>query len=275
MKRYSILYSFITIIGLSSCSIISMSRSELRETNPEKTVLSADCKVSSTGAIYMNFAGVAKGDFLPASTKIEFRDKLIYIDPVVIDDTAKADIIFITHAHTDHFHKPDIDKIVSEKTLIIGPKPVTKKLKGYNIKTITPGDTFGLEEVKCKVVEAYNLKKSPFSITPHKKSNKFTGYILSLDSIRIYHGGDTDFIPEMSNFTGITVAIVPIGTGNTAMNPEDAAKAINLIQPQIAIPIHYDLGEGNEETFKKLVTENIQVSFFHQPSPQSHEIPNK
>ncbi|MCJ7833078.1 MAG: hypothetical protein MUQ20_01670, partial [Deltaproteobacteria bacterium] len=52
------------------------------------------------------------------------------------------------------------------------------------------------------------------------------------------------FIREMEDLKNITVAIIPIGEGKTAMNPQSAAEATNLIKPGIVIPVHYNLGQN-------------------------------
>lgn len=266
MKAWRIKLLFLITTSLlifQSCSIVSMSHSELRVPNQEPISLSPDCSISSTGAIYMNFAGVMKGDFLPASIKVVYKSKLIYIDPVVVDDTLKADYILITHNHADHFSIPGIKKLSGDKTTIIGPEPVTKKLKEYNTKTLGIEDSLYPGDIQVKTIAAYNLKKNFFSIRPHKYSEGKLGYIITCGSVKIYHAGDTDFIPEMKELKDIDIAIVPIGTGNTAMNPQQAAEAVNTIKPRITTPIHYDLGQGNEQTFKELVNEDIDVRFLH------------
>jgi L-ascorbate metabolism protein UlaG (beta-lactamase superfamily) len=38
---------------------------------------------------------------------------------------------------------------------------------------------------------------------------------------------------------GLDVAILPIGD-NFTMGPEDALKAVKLLEPKVVIPIHYD-----------------------------------
>lgn len=89
-------------------------------------------------------------------------------------------------------------------------------------------------------MQSYNLNEGILKMTMHKKSHLNTGYILTLGSVRKYHAGDTIFIPEMAQFKDIDVAIVPNGTGNTAMSLEQAAKAVNTIKPAIAIAMHYE-----------------------------------
>ena len=63
----------------------------------------------------------------------------------------------------------------------------------------------------------------------------------------------------MEGFKNITVAMVPIGVGRLAMNPGQAAAAINTIKPSIAVPMHYEIGKTNAEKFKQLVDKDIKV----------------
>ena len=112
-----------------------------------------------------------------------------------------------------------------------------------------------LADIKCEIVPAYNRW-----LHFHPRLFKFVGYILTINGIRLYHAGDTDFIPEMKGFKNITVALVPICVGLLAMNPEQAAAAINTIKPLIAVPMHYEIGKNNAEKFKQLVDIGIKVT---------------
>jgi len=215
-----------------------------------------------TGAIYMNMAGIKKSNFIPPSIKINFHDKVVFVDPLVIDDTLKADYIFITHNHADHLSLADIDKISKPTTLIVGPKSIEKTIKGRNHKIVQLNDTLDFNSFSCRTVESYNLKKGKLSFTLHTKSDDFLGYVFICDSMSIYIAGDTDFIPEMNNLKNITLAFLPIGIGQTAMNPQDAAEAANLISPQIVVPTHYELGVKKEEEFKQQVNKNIEVKIY-------------
>jgi L-ascorbate metabolism protein UlaG (beta-lactamase superfamily) len=146
----------------------------------------------------MNLAGIVKTDFLPASIKIEYQDLIIYIDPLVVADSANADYIFITHNHADHFSIPDTERLSNEDTQIIGPKSVTKKLKDLPVSTVYLDERYLLDDIRWEVIGSYNLKKGFFNMPLHKRSDDFLGYVISLDTIRIYHAGDNDFIPEMT-----------------------------------------------------------------------------
>jgi L-ascorbate metabolism protein UlaG (beta-lactamase superfamily) len=253
MKKISF---FILTIGMMFQSCIKIIPSSYRMPNPQ-SIEAGKCKISSTGAVYLNMFGIIKTDFVSAGIKIEYDSLIVYIDPLNVDDTVKADIIFITHSHPDHFSKTDIKKLSKPETMLTCPEIVSKKIKNQFVETVQVGEKIDFGKIQCEVVDSYNLK-APM----HKKGNNNVGYILSYDSIRIYIAGDTDFIPEMENLKDITVAIIPIGTGKTAMNPQAAAKAANLIHPKIVIPVHYELGKNKEKEFKELVDENIEVRFF-------------
>lgn len=56
-------------------------------------------------------------------------NKVIYFDPIKVEEKHDADYIFITHPHWDHFSKEDILKIKKENTKIIGPFGIEKELK--------------------------------------------------------------------------------------------------------------------------------------------------
>ena len=247
---------FILIIGIIFQSCMTIKYSSWRKPNAESINIE-NCKISSTGAVYMNIFGIIKSDFIPASIKIEFDDMILYIDPLLIEDTNKADYIFITHNHIDHFSLPEIKKLSKPETVLIGPITVTKKFENKEVKTVAIGDRLNFGRVKCEVVESYNL-----SSKMHKKGSNNVGYIISCDSTKIYIAGDTDFIPEMKKIEDITVAIIPIGERKTAMNPQSAAKAVNLIKPKMVIPIHYELEQNREKEFLDLVDKNIKVKFF-------------
>ena len=57
------------------------------------------------------------------------------------------------------------------------------------------------------------------------------------------------------------VAILPIGD-NFTMGPEDAARAVEMIQPRIVIPMHYNTWEliaQDPEEFARLVGDRARV----------------
>jgi L-ascorbate metabolism protein UlaG (beta-lactamase superfamily) len=187
----------------------------------------------------------------PSSFRIEGQGLVIYIDPINIHEPIPADYIFISHSHTDHLSIKDIKKINKPTTKIIVPQKVRINEAGLNIININPGDTIKLGSIECEAIPAYNFI--------HQKALKFVGYVLTLDMLRFYHAGDTGLIKEIKGIKNINVAMVPIGTGILAMNPKQAATAINQINPEIAIPMHYEIKSNKTKVFQQMVNSNIKV----------------
>lgn len=148
---------------------------------------------------------------------------------------------------------------MKKETVIICPKKAVKKLSGYTIKEVKPGDVLDLGNIKCEAVAAYNIKLSFLWIKTHPKSAMNVGYIFTINGVRIYHARDTDSIPEMEGIKDITVAMIPIGGDQLTMGTEQAAAAINAMKPLIAVPMHYKTRKNDKEKFKQLVDKGIQV----------------
>ncbi len=257
-KKAIILFYFVGTL-VSSCSLIEIDVSDKRNPNPQIILLNKQIEVSPTG-----ITRISKSDFFPSSFRTKENGKLIYIDPLAVNILDLADYIFITHAHLDHFSIKDIKKISKPETVIICPKRVAKKLKNYNykIREVKPGDSFCLDNtLKVEAVAAYNLKSALLWIKAHPKSKQNVGYVLNIDSVRIYHTGDTDYIPEMENIRDINLILVSIGGDNLTMNVEDAAWLVNQIKPEICFPMHYDIKDrSNVDRFINLIDKSTEVS---------------
>ena len=174
-------------------------------------------------------------------------DKIIYIDPYEITETEKADIILITHVHHDHLSMEDIEKIRKKDTVIFAPEDARNKLSDF--KPVKPYQIFNVGKIKIETVPAYNLDKEF-----HPEEKNWVGYVIEINGKRIYHAGDTDLIPEMSELKDIDVALLPIG-GTYTMDVTEAVQAVNIIQPRVVIPMHYGKLSGTRmdaEKFKQL-----------------------
>ena len=83
-----------------------------------------------------------------SSIKIINENQYIYIDPYDINPkNQKADIIFITHNHYDHYSEDDIMKIKKENTVIVVTSDLTNAVKklGFdekNIITVIPNEQY-------------------------------------------------------------------------------------------------------------------------------------
>ncbi len=165
---------------------------------------------------------------------LKAAEKVIYFDPFELteNDLAPADVIFITHEHRDHYSPEDLEKIVTEKTVIVTDKTVAKKLSG-NVMVVAPGDVLDIAGLKVEGVPAYNTNKDF-----HPKANDWLGFIVTVDGVRLYHAGDTDYIPQMKEIRA-DIALLPV-SGTYVMTASEAVQAALDINPQVAIPMHYD-----------------------------------
>jgi L-ascorbate metabolism protein UlaG (beta-lactamase superfamily) len=170
----------------------------------------------------------------------------IYIDPFKIrENLPKADVIFISHPHFDHFSMEDIDKIRKAETTIVAPGDAASKI-GEGTVTVIPDQDYNIRGIKVSTVPAYNIDKKF-----HLKKNNWVGYILTLsDGQKIYHAGDTDFIPEM-NAISTDIALLPCG-GTYTMTAREALEAANKIKPKILIPMHFGGGLGSKKEVEEI-----------------------
>ena len=172
----------------------------------------------------------------------------------------KADLIFITHAHYAHFSPKDIAKIIKDDTVLIAPSDILSRISipADRKVEVKPNQSYEVKGFRFSTVPAYNIK--PERLNFHPKANNWVGYIFELNDKKVYHAGDTDFIPEMNNLKSLNldVALLPMG-GTYTMDAQEAAQAANAIGAKITIPMHYKMIVGNkasevEEKFKSLVT---------------------
>ncbi|HLC53327.1 MAG TPA: MBL fold metallo-hydrolase [Candidatus Nanoarchaeia archaeon] len=172
--------------------------------------------------------------------------KRIAIDPYnVSEGVGKVDFILITHSHYDHCSIKDITHLSKKGTVIIAPADSQSKItriEGVQMEVIEVGDELVFGNMRIEAVPAYNIGKDF-----HPKSEGWLGYVVKLEKVIVYHAGDSDFTPEMKKLSGYGkqgnhfIALLPV-SGRYVMTAEEAAKAASLLNPEIAIPMHYGSG---------------------------------
>lgn len=193
-----------------------------------------------------------------ASMVWEWNGLTLYIDPVgdpeVYSSFAKPDIVFITHSHGDHLSHATLVGIQAEGVPFIVPQEVADKLDDKfktKLYILPNGEHLELLEILIASVPAYNYPV--IDISRHLKGLG-NGYILALGGKRIYIGGDTGNMPEMSEIDNIDAAFLCMNLPYT-MDVDDAAKATLIIQPKVIYPYHFRGKDGfsDLDEFKALV----------------------
>ena len=181
-------------------------------------------------------------------------DKVIYMDPLELEDGEPADLILITHDHYDHLSLQDVAKIRTDETEIVTIAACARELGG-RVHTVKPGDRLTVQGVDIEVVPAYNINKRF-----HPKRAGHVGFVVTVGGQRIYHAGDTDLIPEMEEIEA-DIALLPV-SGIYVMTAEEAAKAAEAIGPKVAVPMHYGSIVGSDQDarrFKELCPVEVRI----------------
>ena len=177
-------------------------------------------------------------------------NRIYFIDPYELPSNPpaggsdKADLVFVTHAHHDHLSLGDIGHILKPDTIVIATPDSLATLKIPNEQkfSVEPNQSYEVRGTKFETVPAYNIHEKRLNY--HPKSNNWVGYILFVNKQKIYHAGDTDFIPEMRDLASksLDIAMLPMG-GTYTMEVEEMIEAANAIAAKITIPINNNCGK--------------------------------
>lgn len=152
------------------------------------------------------------------------------------------DAVLISHLHLDHLDLPSL-RMLDRKVHLIAPAGTADVLYGEgfdNIEEVRIADTTTVGEVKITTTYAHH----PGGRYPFGPAADCVGYLIN-GSSSIYFAGDTDIFPEMAGLEPeLDVALLPVwGWGPTLrgdhMCPRRAAESLTLLQPKMAVPIHW------------------------------------
>ncbi len=160
------------------------------------------------------------------------------ISPAKSDDV-QADFIVLTHAHGDHLG--DAFKIAKRcDSLIICVSELAGyvKSKGFNSHAMHIGGAHVFPFGRLKFTFAMHGSQTPEG----NYAGLAAGVLLWVDGVCIYHTGDTGLFYDMKligEMNSVDYMLLPIGD-NYTMGIDDAVKAVELVKPRIAIPMHYN-----------------------------------
>lgn len=199
-------------------------------------------------------------------------EKKLLIDPFISGNpTAPCshedldpDIIAVTHGHRDHLG----DTIaIGARTgcRIISIHEVANyiKSKGVFAEGMNKGGKMEVKGVSLTMTHALHsssIDESGFSFDGGSPA----GFVINIGGHSIYHAGDTGVFGDMQligELYGPEIALLPIGSRFT-MGIKEAVKAVELIRPEIVVPMHYntfDVIRQDPEEFRKAVEAKVDT----------------
>jgi glyoxylase-like metal-dependent hydrolase (beta-lactamase superfamily II) len=168
-----------------------------------------------SAGLRLNYGGVVLSLRDYAGAVAEYRGESLCIDVLRPD----CRHVFYTHGHERHyggyagkFYAPFRGNVIAGTAVRAGP-------------------------FRVLVIDAYNITKVAGGRPVHSRGEG-VGYVIEVAGVVMYHAGDTDLTPQMLEVGRHDIALLPIG-GDGVMTPEEAAEAVKLLRPKIAIPVHF------------------------------------
>ncbi len=205
----------------------------------------------------MKITWLGHAAFLLEGSKKVIIDPFITGNPMapVKPEDIDVDYILVTHGHGDHVGDAvKISKRCNAPVICIYELSVLLGKKGAETIGMNIGGTArfdGLEVTMVKAVHSADVVGEEIV-----SAGDPAGFVVRMDGVSVYHAGDTDVFMDMKLIGELykpKVALLPIGDFYT-MGIKGALKAIELIKPEIVIPMHYNTFppiKQNPEEFKE------------------------
>lgn len=185
-----------------------------------------------------------------AAIGMEVDGQKLLVDPFLSDNPAaaakpedvEADYILISHSHGDHLG----DTVaIARRTgaMVISNFEIANWMEAKGLKAhpqhLGGGHTYPFGYLKLTLaLHGSSFPDGSYGGNP-------AGFLLTTnDSKKIYLACDTGLFGDMRLIgeEGIDLAVLPIGD-NYTMGPDDALRAVKLLEPRYVIPVHYDTWE--------------------------------
>lgn len=206
--------------------------------------------------------------------KIITEGQTILIDPFITGNELtdlqvadeKPDVILLTHGHNDHVGDT-IQLAKKHDALVVAPNELANYLGSLGLRTHGM-NIGGAKEFDFGVVKYTKAFHSSSYMTEDNEliyTGMPAGILFMAEGKTIYHAGDTSLFGDMELIGKrhpIDLAFLPIGD-NFTMGPEDAAYAVELLNPKCTVPVHFNTFppiQQDPETFKNLVSKHeVQI----------------
>ena len=181
-----------------------------------------------------------------------------------VEDVRALDYILVSHGHFDHFQDAIPLARRTDAMLVSSFEIVAfceaQGLRNVHALNIGGGNHFAFGYARMTPAahtgQVHGDEEGIYTTAPG-------GFWLDLkEGSRLYFAGDTALTMDMALLKGrVDVALLPIGD-NYTMGPQEAARAVELIEPRVVIPMHYGTWEPIEQDpneFRELVGGGAEV----------------
>ena len=162
--------------------------------------------------------------------------------PVRPELVTEPDAVLISHLHRDHLDLPSLRRIAPGTPIVVprGGAGLASRAGADRVHEIGEGESVTLGPLEVTAVPAvHDGRRDPWS-----RPAPAHGFLIKGGGRRVYFAGDTDLFDGMSDLRPLDLALVPVwGWGPTLgeghLDPAGAARALTLLQPRLAVPIHW------------------------------------
>lgn len=160
--------------------------------------------------------------------------------PVDLAQVADVDVVLVSHVHRDHLDLPSLRAL--RPTRVVVPVGAATLLdRRHDVEELAVGHTTAVGPLSVTAVPAlHHTTRNPYG-----RPLPAVGHVVH-GSRSAYAAGDTAVFPEMTELTDgrLDLALLPVGgwgpsLGPGHMDPEQAAQALTLLRPRVAIPVHW------------------------------------
>jgi len=197
-----------------------------------------------------------------ASFLIQFNDLNVLIDPnfanwlfllkrvkragLKIQDLPPVDLVLLTHAHFDHFHKPTLRRLPYPKIGVMpwGVGDLARNLGFARVIELDWWESFSQQDWKVTLTPSRHWGAR----TLHDHHRGYGGFVLEHQGRTIYHAGDSAYFEGFKKIGKILapeIALLPIGAYHPEsfrrmhMSPDEAVKVFRDLRARWLVPMHY------------------------------------
>ena len=158
-----------------------------------------------------------------------------------VQDPGQVDAVLLSHLHHDHLDLRSLKALGAPVVAVPGGARALRSVP-VEVRELAPGSavSFGSTEVTA-VPAVHDGRRWPIG---EQRDDDAVGFVVAEAGRRVYFAGDTEAFDAMRELPPLDLALVPIWGWGTSlgpghMDPSEAAGALRMLRPAVAVPIHW------------------------------------